>query len=135
VAAAFIEGDSVLYVLSKELQSRAGIELPEPSWQVRFRWDHFIKRANLDEVLTSITVVIHAATEGSYRAWVGRFREAVGLAMREENLGLRIDHQAVIHYAVDEDFDSARLATLAILNAAGLAASRTAYEDAFRYMD
>lgn len=135
VAAGFIETDAIRTSLAKELLLRAGIELPRNQWNGHLLWDQFLITGNLDEVLTAIEVSIQAALLGPYAFWARRFRSHVELAMREEGLGLRIDEQGLIHYAVDEEFEVARMATLAGLSHPSLGAARSAYEDAFRHLD
>jgi hypothetical protein len=127
VDAAFNISADMQFAIEQQVQRRAGIV-------VRYGWNEFWTQGDLGDVLTAVTVAIQY-TRGRGYTWSKEFRDAVGLAMHDENLGLRIDDLGVIHLGVDEDFEVVRLATLAGLDDPRLKDARNAYEAAFRYMD
>jgi len=136
VAAAFVDTDHSLNQIADALVKRTGIKLPKAQWNGAILWDNFFTSGDIEEVLTLITVAIeHVSRTNSGSRWSGKFRMMVELAMREEHLGLRIDEQGVIHFAVDQEFEQSQLATLTGLDAQLFAAARAAYEQAYRYMD
>jgi hypothetical protein len=59
----------------------------------------------------------------------------VAAAMREENIGYRVDEGCGVHFYVDEQFERNRSATLDVLSSPLLVAARASYEDAFRHLD
>lgn len=65
------------------------------------------------------------------RLWL----DFVAAAMREENVGYRVDEKCGVHFYVDEQFERNRSATLEVLGSPLLAAARASYEDAFRHLD
>lgn len=71
----------------------------------------------------------------SPRAKHTEWSQFVARALREENVGYRLDEACGVHYFVDEDFERGRLATLVGLGSPLLANARQAYEDAFRHLD
>lgn len=135
VAAKFPKEAYMSKEIGDELLVRTGIK-PRAWANGAIMWDHFFTSAPLEEVLTVITVAIqYVANTRSNSRWTGSFRSLVDTAMREEHLGLRIDEQGVVHFAVDQEFEETQLATLAGLDAPTLAAARDEYVKAYQYMD
>lgn len=131
-----IDADHIRQKIAEELLVRTGTKMPRSTYDGAVRWDKFFTSAAIEEVLTLITVAIqHVSRTNPASRWPNIFRAFVDTVMREEHLGLRIDAQGVIHFAVDQEFENARLSTLAGLDGTLLAAARTAYEQAYRYMD
>lgn len=132
IAAQFSGGDHI----AKELVVRSGIKVPRNAYDGTFNWPSFFAKASIAEVLTLVTVAIQYVSETQpHSSWPKSYCRFVETAMREEHLGLRIDDEGVVHFAVDEEFEHARLATLVGLDAPQFASARVAYEQAYRYMD
>ena len=136
IAARFPTEDHIRNPIEDELLVRTGIKLPRAPWNGAIVWESFFTSAPIEEVLTLVTVAIeHIRRNNPSSRWPNGFREFVETAMREEHLGLRIDEGGVIHFAVDQQFEHDRVATLAGLGAQVLVAARAAYEHAHHYMD
>jgi hypothetical protein len=58
-----------------------------------------------------------------------------GYAMREENVGYRVDENCVVHYFVDQEFERNRVSVLAVLDSPRYTAVKTAFEDAYGHLD
>ncbi len=65
------------------------------------------------------------------RAW----KDFVERVLREENLGYSLDEQCGIHFFVDQEFEHNRVTVLRGLDAPRYAGVRTAFEDAYKYLD
>ncbi len=59
----------------------------------------------------------------------------VGRIFQEENVYYRVDTDGVVHFAVDEEFERARLASLAVLLASRYANVLFAYERTYHELD
>ena len=132
VHAAFPDVDHLQSQVWSLLRSEAGIQVKTNQWGVD--WATFFERAPMGEVLTSITVTFQVMRGLAVRR-SEQYLASITRALADEHMGFRVDDQAVIHYAVDEVFEGARVATLAVLNAPELAVARGVYEAAFQYLD
>jgi hypothetical protein len=61
--------------------------------------------------------------------------EQVARIFKEENVQYRVDEVGVVHFAVDEEFERARLASLAVLKPPRYANVLAAYERTYRELD
>jgi hypothetical protein len=129
VAMAFDDFGSHRHDIGEELKRQAGIRVPLGN-----HWHTFWIEGDLRDVLTAITIGVRYMSRFGTRSPL-KFIAAVSSAMQDENLGLRIDETGVVHFAVDDDFEASRLATLSGLDDPRLQAARVAYETAFSHMD
>jgi hypothetical protein len=108
-------------------------------------WPEFMEKAELRDVLDSITLLYQYVTptyylnDQSLREWTREQRKAiVGEARRiflEEHVRYRVDDQGGIHFSVDAEFERSRIATLRNLGAGRYAGVAKAFEDAFAALD
>lgn len=94
-----------------------------------------LRDAELRDVLDGITIVHRILSRNRYTHLDTAWRDFVSRAMREENIGYRVDVNCVVHYHVDEDFERIRSATVKVLEAPGFAGVLAAFEDAHRHLD
>lgn len=116
----------------KALKAQAGLEVPYANWGYDF--DTFWKKSPTGDVLTAITV-LYRYSAGAGLVSAKAFRDAVAAALADEHLQYRIDEHGVIHYAVDDDFEVARVVALQGLADPRLKDAREAYESAHKYMN
>jgi len=120
----------------KIIQKETGAEIP---FNVNYySVSDFFKENEFRDVLDSITliyrVVIASGCTGSKQR-AEHWKQFVERAMKEENLGYRLDASCGVHYLVDEEFERNRFSTLSVLDDPKYNGVRAAYEDAYRYMD
>ncbi|TMA90478.1 MAG: hypothetical protein E6J74_23755 [Deltaproteobacteria bacterium] len=95
----------------------------------------FFERGELRDVLDSITLVYEAVADIGYRTKAENWKTFVERALREENVGYRLDPKCGVHFFVDEEFERNCVATLSALDASELSGVLDAYEAAYRHMD
>jgi hypothetical protein len=112
---------------ASRLQREVGVSLDSTSWG--YLWEPFWTSGKLRDVLDAITEIYHEAMTKN-RHYAEEWLRSVKRLMQEESLAYRVDDQGGIHYAVDEEFEHNRLATLAGLGRPRYEAARAAYETA-----
>lgn len=114
-------------------ESETGAKVP---W-VGGGWDFsaVFEQAELRDVLDAVTITFRTLLGERRDRFAISWRDFVGRAMREENVGYRVDEQCVVHYHVDQEFERNRAATVTALEAPQLGAVRAAFEDAYRHLD
>jgi hypothetical protein len=122
--------------IRRAIQLEIGAEVPfiVGSYNV----SEFFKQSELRDLLDSITIVyktiktkygvgnVHRAEE---------WKNFVGRAISEENLGYRLDKESGVHFFVDEEFERNRFSALAVLEDSQYSGSRAAYDAAYKYLD
>lgn len=93
------------------------------------------RKAELRDVLDAITIVYRVISAKQDRRSALAWLEFVARAMREENLGHKVDARCIVHYYVDQEFERNRAATVAVLERPEFAATKAAFEDAYRHLD
>lgn len=99
--------------------------------------DYFFRTHDIADVLDSVTYIyrslrgLNAAENYSQQGW----RKFVSKAMREENLGHRVDEKCGVHYFVDEEFESGRVGTIAALDKPVFAGAAAAFDQAHKHID
>jgi hypothetical protein len=93
------------------------------------------KDAELRDMLDAITITFSVLLAKQNARLARQWREFVARAMREENVGYRVDELCVVHFHVDEEFERNRAATLGALEAPQFGGVRAAFEDAYRHLD
>jgi hypothetical protein len=122
------EWDEICSDIVREL----GIEL---KWRgPRLDLTAFFRDARIADVLSAVTLIWRLIRE-DYTIQAERWRNFVARALREENLGYRIDEQGGIHFFVDEEFERNRMSALLAADAPRYAAVRAAFEAAHSYLD
>lgn len=116
------------------LEEEAGIDVPfirnyGSSFSLLFR-DNQLK-----DILDSITLIYSFLGQVGLRGSQAKWKDFVGRALREENIGYQTDVECGIHYFVDEEFERNRFSTLAGLNSPQHSGIKAAHEDAYRHMD
>jgi hypothetical protein len=133
--------DDVLKVSSEnirflrvEIEKETGVTLiysPSNAHQIAT----LFQRANLRHVLDAITIIFRSLNTRFLRHdavdWLAFCRRV----LKEENIAYRIDDQGVVHPLVDEEFQRNRISTLALLDASRFAAVKTAFDQAFQYLE
>lgn len=115
------------------LGTEAGIEVPYAAG-TRAPVQVFLA-SPMRDVLDAVTLLFQTLEANGYPEVAVGWFEFVRRAMREENVGYRLDDVCGVHYFVDEEFERGRAATLARLGHPSLVAARAAFEDAFRHLD
>jgi hypothetical protein len=95
---------------------------------------NFFGKEQIRDVLDSITVIYDLVKKRNAQA-AEEWRLFVERTLKEENLGYRIDNNAIIHYLIDEEFERSRISVLAALENQRYAGIKAAFEDAHRYLD
>lgn len=115
----------------KIIQKETGAEIPF-SLGGYYSISDFLKKNEFRDVLDSITLIYRVVTS---KISAEQWKQFVERAMKEENLGYRLDTKCGVHYFVDEEFERNRFSTLIILDDPKYNAIRVAYDDSYRYMD
>lgn len=104
--------------LERELGIKIGALYP-------FDWQTFAGKCEMRDLLDAVTLTFkHLAGSGREKRWLSGTRRIFS----EEHLAYAIDDQAVVHPAVDKEFQRNRQATLAGLQARRYANSLAAFE-------
>jgi hypothetical protein len=108
-----------------------------PSGVVSYSVYDFFKQSELRDLLDSITVIykIIKINTREYSYLAESWKEFVGTAISEENLGYRLDNECGVHFFVDEEFERNRFSALAVLEDPQYSGSRAAYDAAYKYLD
>jgi len=117
----------------KIIQKETGAEIPFTV--VSYSVSDFFKKNEFRDILDSITLIYRAVLASGSKQSAEHWKQFVEKAMKEENLGYRLDTKCGVHYLVDEEFERNRFSTLSILDDPKYNAVRAAYEDSYRYMD
>ena len=101
--------------------------------------DYFFKSHDIDDVLDAVTYIYDAlgslGYDGDETETQTDWREFVSKAMREENLGHRVDDLCGVHYFVDEEFERGRVGTIAALDKPAFAGAALAFDQAHKHID
>lgn len=93
------------------------------------------EKAEVRDVLDAVTLTYRVLHKHLDKSAAAKWREFVIRALQEENLGYRLDNNCVVHFHVDEEFERNRAAALAVIELPEFGAVRSAFEDAYRYLD
>lgn len=122
--------------IRRAIQLEIGAEVPfiVSSYDV----SEFFIKSELRDLLDSITIVYKTVksmygSNGLIEA--ENWKDFVGRAISEENLGYRLDKECGVHFFVDEEFERNRFSALAVLEDPQYSGSRAAYEAAYKYLD
>lgn len=117
------------------IQLEIGAEVP--SGVTSYSVSNFFKQSELRDLLDSITVVYKTIKikHGGYSGLAEDWKNFVGRAISEENLGYRLDDECGIHFFVDEEFERNRFSALEVLKDPQYSGSRAAYDAAYKYLD
>ena len=100
----------------------------------------FFIRADIRDILDIVTFIYafslhlerqHFSTTRFAQLW----HDHVSLALKEENMGYRLDDSGVVHYHIDEEFERNRVSTIAALGDVRYTSVLEAYNSAYRHMD
>jgi len=121
-----IDKDNLALLVASEL----GVEVPYFGYERN--WEKFFLKSELRDALDFITILYNSLNYENFRlAWLAQ----VGRIFKEENVYYRVDEAGIVHFAVDEEFERARLASLAVLQAPRYANVLVAYERTYRELD
>jgi len=113
---------------ASDLKREIGVVVPWGGYALDF--DQFFSRADLREVLDSITIITRTLGEPTQsspaRSWIAFVRRA----LQEEGLQYTIDDLGGVHRRVDAAFEGATQATVAVLTEPRYAAVRAAFDKA-----
>lgn len=125
------------------LQIEAGISVPWTASGVDF--GKFFAEAPIHDVLNAVTLIWRRLLSDEQftrrlashlvQSQSVRWLEFVARAMREEQVGYRLDERCGVHHFVDEEFERSRAAVLAGLGAPRYQAVRAAFEQAHGHLD
>ncbi len=128
--------------ISHYLKQEAGLIIPPRGSSYNF--EKFFANDPIEHVLDAITL-IWQYLRATYQQWTkagtltfpaaDAWHAFVSRALREENLGYRIDAECGVHYFMDEEFERNRVSALSCLGAARYAGVKTALEAAHGYLD
>lgn len=122
--------------IKRAIQLEIGAEVPfiGGSYDV----SEFFKQSELRDLLDSITIVyktIKTKYGGGNVVRAENWKDFVGRAISEENLGYRLDKECGVHFFVDEEFERNRFSALAVLEDSQYSGSRAAFDAAYKYLD
>lgn len=102
-----------------------------------YNFTEFFTKEAIEDVLDAITLIwkYFDLTYTGNRRVAGGWYDFVSRALREENMGYRLDDRCGVHYFVDEEFERNRVSALSSLSAARYAGAKAAFEAAHGYLD
>jgi hypothetical protein len=125
-------------ILAREL----GVYVDSPASQRGYYWPPFLEKAELRDVLDSLTiryasmVVDHYDEKGEdTRKAKEKFLSEARRIFKEERVRYRIDDKGGVHFTVDAEFERSRIATLSGLGRPRYAGVKELFEAAFTAMD
>lgn len=125
--------DDYVGAIVKNIQKETGTVIPING--DKYSISDFFKKNEFRDVLDSITLIYRVVIDCGWKQGAEHWKQFVERAMKEENLGYRLDANCGVHYLVDEEFERNRFSTLSVLDDPKYNGVRAAYEDAYRYMD
>lgn len=124
--------DSSWYEVAQALRQSGGLDIQGSFGGFRT----FLLQSPIQDILDFVTLYWRrAGGDTAYDSRPEKWRSFVSTALKEENLGYRLDGKCGVHYFVDEEFERNRVSALSALDAPPLRAARTALEEAHRYLD
>jgi hypothetical protein len=121
-------GDAILSSLAYTLNTELAAKLPQPYYVVHIA--RYWEKCPLPDFLDSLTFAFRAVAEHKVADYAKAWPAFIGRVFHEENLGYKIDSKGVVHYRVDEEYESNVSSALTALDAAKYSAVRTAFERA-----
>jgi hypothetical protein len=125
-------------VIAREL----GVPIDSSDSRYGFYWPPFLAKAELRDVLDSITIRYDNLRVGHYdetgvdtRNAKAKFLTEARRIFAEEKVRYRIDDQGGVHFTVDGEFERSRVATLSELGQSRYSGVRELFESAFTAMD
>ena len=119
--------------LSAVINRELGVDLPFVGMAPSIL--RFFLEAEVRDVLDAITLIWRALMERHQRDLAGRWLDFVERALKDENLGYRLDEHAGVHYFVDQEFERNRLATVECIANPRYAAVLAEFESAHQNLD
>jgi len=105
-----------------------------------YRWDEFVSRASLRDVLDLVTLTFKAtihydnstSSTTSYRGKGKVWRDEVRRIFREENVRYRVDDRCGVHFAIDDEFERNSGASIKALDGPQYSATQANFNDALK---
>ena len=97
-------------------------------------FERFLAKAEIRDFLDTITCIYEWLLANNRRVAAAKWLQAVQRIFAEERLRYRVDDDGVVHFAVDENFESTRNSTLAGLVHSRFQGSREAFERAYEHL-
>jgi hypothetical protein len=97
-------------------------------------WTAYFRSAEIRDVLDTVTVAFEVLQREQRRQQAASWLREVRTIFREERVRYRVDDNAVVHFAVDEQFERDRASTLAGLGVVRYAAAREAFQHAYEVL-
>jgi len=116
--AALVHSIDDLAGLSQEIESELGVSVPHTGY--RYDWHRFFETCELRDLLDTVTVAwrhLDAKRRPGMQATATQRRlpSEVERIFAEENVRYRVDSYGGVHFAVDEEFERNRAASIAVL--------------------
>jgi len=105
-------------------------------YQYGYAWERFLPKCELRDALDLVTLLYRLLNdewleERKARQWLFEVRRIFA----EENVQYSVDEDGIVHFRVDEEFERARLASLAVLGEPRYANVAAAFERTYRELD
>lgn len=103
-----------------------------------FEWTRVVRGMEMRDVLDMITIVcvcFRNVSRLSASDQIRPFLETVTRIFQEEQMGYRVDPAGGVHYAVDPEFETGRVATITALGRSRYNGVRSLFEAAFTALD
>ena len=117
----------------RSIHKELGVKVPfiGTNWSVPV----FFQKAEIRDILDSITLIYNLLTEKRYLNKVSEWLQFVERVFREENLGYTVDSKGIVHFFVDEEFERNRFATISCLSLEGYESILPVFEASYRNLD
>lgn len=119
--------------LARTIRNELGVSPTKPNTSA-IDWAYFLEHAELRDVADTITFAYRELKVTGAGHFAPQLIEFAERALREENVSLNVDDEGGVHFFVDEEFQRARVATIAILGEAGNSAALSSYERGLQAM-
>jgi hypothetical protein len=120
-------------VFASIFAAELGVRVPSSSWG--YDYDEFWEDAEARDILDAITVVYRVLQIKGHNTRAKSWCDTIARIFREENVGYRLDEEAGVHFALDQEFEISRAATVAGLGRHRYAAASKAFQEAHSALD
>jgi hypothetical protein len=113
-------------------EEELGVALPGGAYHTD--WHVFLERCYLKDLLDIVTLANTHFIRKGYTSVAKKWVSEVGRIIREENLRYRIDPGGGVHFSIDQEFESARSATISALQESRYSNVVHGFEQAYSHL-
>lgn len=103
--------------LGNVIERECGVQVPfgRGVEGIYYRWENFFMEAERRDLLDAISLHYRLLIRKQRQAYAATWLREVRRIFNEENIHYRVDDDGIVHLLIDEEFEGARLASIAAL--------------------